>query len=594
MKNNHNLDAEASLLSELLLVHSALGRGYVSPFPAARGMVFTSALPSSSMGTFKEAESKFRLAHNEQNAQIKEQLASMEAKLKGFLKSNPFDSPDPTLVKSINELKESAGSFQSVTWKAENTSKSTLVELLKRSTYGAFTYVDQVGSRLSASMCASARLADDFSWVTLTEGTTDEALIRSNNTGGALIYTLNGESSAFNHFCSCHHSTAEKLIDRVNTTTSGSVIAGSAVIIPTRKVRKAYVTEPRKILSLMDRVFVRGKDPVEDRIKVTIHPDCREEWDKMMSWGVEDLADREGGLTDNQVFSCEDAPASAEVCVLFGSRAAMTLAFLELMTGDTCPPSIELNKYHLEAAKKFARVIFELSSGLHLLENRAANAVKATEAFWSEAKMEGALAAALKLAGDRGGKFSRGAIRATPGLTNGLVDRLVERGQLVEMVGVAQCQIGNATRAYSVATEPEPLSAEEAVSEYEEAAESHAEEPSLISPTDAYKVYCVIKEKAEQFDSDGSYLPLIPLHMLTPEEIKHVPRLMETHGEELELRGGPFADEIESITSDPDCPANHGGINLWVRRRRDGSEARNWVNADALGFANTWGETCKH
>ena len=51
--------AAATRLSELLLHHAALGDGYVSPFPAARGMVFTSAIGKAAHANLLAAEKQF-------------------------------------------------------------------------------------------------------------------------------------------------------------------------------------------------------------------------------------------------------------------------------------------------------------------------------------------------------------------------------------------------------------------------------------------------------------------------------------------------------------------------------------------------------
>jgi hypothetical protein len=50
----------SSLLAELLLYHAVLGRGYVSPLPPTRGMVFTSALPGMAIASLAGAESMFK------------------------------------------------------------------------------------------------------------------------------------------------------------------------------------------------------------------------------------------------------------------------------------------------------------------------------------------------------------------------------------------------------------------------------------------------------------------------------------------------------------------------------------------------------
>ena len=47
------------MLAELLLYHATLGRGYISPFPLTRGMVFTSALPSMALVNLANAEVMF-------------------------------------------------------------------------------------------------------------------------------------------------------------------------------------------------------------------------------------------------------------------------------------------------------------------------------------------------------------------------------------------------------------------------------------------------------------------------------------------------------------------------------------------------------
>ena len=219
------LETLASRIAELLLYHSVLGNGYDAPFPSTRGMVFTSALPDEAIRNINKAEAMFRKCHEQLIAEDRLKLEQAESQPEHQRAVTGMDKA------KMKELKEKVSKRAHIVWTEEQTMKSTIVELLKTHYYGAFTYLDPVGSRLAGALGQPWKLSSDLSWTTLMEGTTEETLIRSGSTGGALIHSLTGLNPIFNFFCSCKEQQLEKLIEKVRNSSHGQVGLGTTVVI---------------------------------------------------------------------------------------------------------------------------------------------------------------------------------------------------------------------------------------------------------------------------------------------------------------------------------------------------------------------------
>ena len=338
------------MLAELLLYHAVLGRGYNSPFPQTRGLVYSSALPSLALVHLANAEISFKRHHDQAIAEDRRAVEQAE------MQPAHMASVTGNNAARLKEMKEKISRRAHIAWKEDQVNKSTLVELLKTHYYGAFTYLDPVGARLGASLSSPGRLASDLGWTTLMEGTTDEAFIRAGATGGALIHALTGVSPVFNHFCSCKEPQLATLTERIKTTPGGQVGLGMAVIIPGRPGIFSG-TSVSVLAALAERVFALGDKPEEQRVKVKFAAGTEKDWQKFLNWQLADLLN----TTEPpawQIKLSHSSPTSPENAILFGARAAMVNAFLEFAQSNLhgAIREIELDANTLKLAQRAAGV----------------------------------------------------------------------------------------------------------------------------------------------------------------------------------------------------------------------------------------------
>lgn len=580
-------EASPSLISELLLYHALLGRGYVSPFSAAtKGLVFSSALPFEALSVLASAETSFRKWHDQETEKDRAALALMESTPDVI--ASVTGTGDKAAMK---KLKEKLSRRPHITWKEDQVTKSTLVELLKTHYYGAMTYVDIVGARLAGSLSHTSRLASDLGWVTLTEGTTDETLIRANASGGACIHSLAGSEAIFNHFCSCKVQHIEKLVEKIKETPGGQVGIGTTVILKGYPDRFSGVSSA-VLFSLARRVFALGEKPVEQRIRVVFSRDSEVEWAKMLEWALPDLLNDPTPSAWQWKLSLT-SPASVKTAVMFGARAAMVAAFLQAAETnlDGRLAVVELDMGHLKLAQAAARKIYELSSGQEGFEKRIRNLKPAHENFVTPQKLQIARVAmteALKNAPGR--RLARTQIRrsAAPGVTLGLLDELVRLGEIIELNGPEECQMGRTTKAYALPQDAPPCSELEAIDEYREAVENFAENPDAFFSSPAFEVVRSLREKADAFNKEHM-LPVVPLSRMSKRERKYLPKVLDMLSSAFLLRGAAAEiPEPSRLLMEDDLPLDEG-LNLWVRHRPTGEDFCDWDRAKALGLGGLWG-----
>lgn len=579
-----NHEAQASLLSELLLYHAVLGRGYISPFPATKGLVFSSALPYEALSVLASAESGFRRWHDGKLEDDRKQLQLLESQpqeIVGLTHGDKF---------AAKKLKEKLSRRPHITWKEDQVTKSTLVELMKTHYYGAMTYLDPVGARLAASLCHAVRLASDLGWVTLTEGTTDETLIRATASGGACIHSLTGSDAIFNHFCSCKEPHLAKLLERIKETPSGQVGIGSTIAIPGRAHGFSGVSSD-VLFSLAQRVFALGDSDPEHRVKVLFDGSSRSEWVRFLEWGLPDILGETPPAWQWKLSLT--APAAPRTAVLFGARAAMVMAFLQLAEAQPDGPirAVELRADHLESAKTMAKLIYRASSGQIGYEQRIKNLKPAVENFITPQRLsiaKTAITEAIEKSESR--RISRTKIRReVPGATLGLLDELVKAGEFIELSGADQCGMGKTSKAYVLPVDAPPCDELDAVDEYQEADEDFRRHPDSFSEAEAMTLARRIRERAAAIYAEHR-LPVVPLSRLTRAERRMLPRILERFPKSFVLRGAAVGyDEPAMLVNDDDVPIDKSGANLWVRYKPDGSDFCDWDTAGLLKLDNHWG-----
>jgi len=579
-------EARASLISELLLYHAVLGRGYISPFPATKGLTFSSALPIEALSVLASAETSFRRYHEQQTEKDRQTLEMLEA------------TPEAVSAVMGNDklagkrLKEKLSRRPHITWKEDQVTKSTLVELMKTHYYGAMTYVDAVGARLAAALCNHMRLASDLGWVTLTEGTTDETLIRANSNGGACIHSLAGTETIFNHFCSCKAPHLEKLMERIKDTVSGQVGVGTTVVITGYPGEFSGVSSA-VLYSLARRVFALGEQEPEKRVKVVFEEDCALEWRRFLSWGLPDIIENEVPSAWQWKLSLT-APTSPRTAVLFGARAAMVAAFIQAAQIDLDGPirSVTLTSEHLEMAKSISKLLFRMSVGQDKIEKRLSNLKPAKDNFITPQKLAIAKVAITEaIQNSPHGRIARTQVRNgdAPGATLGLLDELVRNGEFVELNGVEECQMGRTTKAYVLPKDAPRCDEVDALDEYQEALEDFETNPDGFLTGDALLVTRRLREKAEEMNS-VHLLPVVPLTRMSKLERRLLPKILASFPQSFLLRGEAIGEpEPDKLMEDEDAPLDRG-INLWVRHRTNGEDFCDWDRAGLLQLGSRWGK----
>ena len=580
MNNNANPDVRPSLLAELLLYHSVLGRGYVSPFPVTKGLVFTSALPQESLFALATAEGHFRRWHEEQIENDRQLLAQLEAEKGGAMSAVTGGE------KRIKELKERVTRRPNVTWKEDDVIKSTLVELLKTHFYGAFTYLDAVGSRLASSLSHSTKLAKDLGWYTLTEGTTDEAFIRASGTGGANIHSLAGTSPIFNYFCNCMEQHVEKLREKIKDTTGGHVGIGRCVLIPGRPSISSGVSAD-VLGSLLRRVFTLGEQDPEKRVKVVFTADSEMGWREFFSWNLPQVLD-EDIPPAWQWKLAETSPTSPKLAVLFGARASLVGAFIEHASTNphAAIKQVELDQKHLDLAKAMARMIYAGACGQAGMSKRIGNLNTGAANYTTPqllAVARESLTDAIKTS--EGLRVSRGHVRKkVQGCGLAQLDELVKDGEFYELKGAEECQMGQVRTAYCLPKDAPTACdlGEDAFVAFDEACEIHAEAPKATRDSMAIKVAMTLREKAAETYNDH-FAPVVALSRMSTQEIRALPRVLEMYPESFLMRGREQKlAEPQKVLEDEDMPVDRDGANLWVRCRPNGEDFCDWSKSSFL------------
>jgi predicted RNase H-like HicB family nuclease len=188
------------------------------------------------------------------------------------------------------------------------------------------------------------------------------------------------------------------------------------------------------------------------------------------------------------------------------------------------------------------------------------------------------------------GRVSRSSARYIKGVTLGLLDELVRRGEIVEIQGAEQCRLGRATRAYALAGATSVgISEEEAYEEFQEAKEAFLENPAAVEYREALEIFEQLRRKAEEFNQQY-FMPAVPLSRMTKDELKALPKIIEMAGDTVLLRGRGEIPEPEKLL-DEDSPLDINGCNLWFRYRTDGRPFADWKMAGRLKLDEFWDES---
>lgn len=584
----------AVVLSEILLAHAALGDGYVSPLPAAKGLVFSSAVSPEMHDRLRDAEKAFNAWFDNQLKEDREELERLEelvqATKRGRSRDNeyvvdPFGSGKDDQTK-LKALREKLALQSNVTWREHHFHKAALLELLAKSACGAMTCIDEDGYRLASSLGSPRALLADLSLTSLCKGSADSSLIRSSATGGASINSLKGDySPAFNYFCSAQHEDVETVGERIANCVSGRSARGKAIVIP---VEVTNYPEPsvstETLLLAMKAVYTKGRLRPEEKLQVTWEsPEVAQAWKAFLNLPIEAYVSHTPSPADLATY--KKMPATLRTIAQFASRAAQTAAILRSL--ETSPTaSVVLCWNALSLAQEFARLIFLVSSGEKKMARRREGNAKAQASFKTHEKLMAAEQALLKaIQSSPDGKISRTAARNVEGLTLGLLDELVKMDKVVELRGSENIKMGKTTRAY-VLKESVQMDAEEAVAELEAALEAF--EPGTVADigtTDTFRDL----QKVALVNNTKYRVPAVPVTSMTSRQIAAIPTILREYENEVVLRGTRDCPEPEAVIEDgaDGYPVTKDSICLWFRRQPDGTEFReSWAMSAILGLTS--------
>jgi hypothetical protein len=588
--------ADAATVSELLLNNVTLGDGIISPFPETRGLVFSSATPYAAFSNLREAERTFLVWADLQRKAERDELERLEA-----AETAPVPSVAVAVKRRTKELKEKLALYPYVTWRDTDTMKRDMVEILRKSSFNAMSFVDEFGARLAKSYASRHLMAADFGWINLTEGTSEVALIRSSASGGCNVHSLGGDTKPkLNYFSHMSQDLAKFMLGKALRAKYASAAGGRTIIIPGYSADNAQALYSKEVLAAtLRRVFSKGG--TAERLAVTFEsPELKADWDKFLAWDLEKYHSGTVSAASAEVY--KNMPARPMTLSCFASKAAMTMMVLDAV-GDAelvgaKDLKLVLTSDHLAFAKDAAVMIFKATSGVDRIERRGSQHEKARKAFTSPARVcaaEQALYDAITLAPDR--KISHEAAIRTPGVTAGLLELLVARDhRFVELKGVENIGMGKTKRAYMLKADVR-MDTAEAVAEFEAAAEEWDEHGAeSVDESDVRREFKTLQDLAtkRRYRADGSInYAAVPIDEMTPKQIRLVPAIASMFADEVCLRGTwEMPEPGFLLEADEDDPAafTKGIPNLWFRYNSKLEEQHNWTMAWKLGFAEAWGK----
>lgn len=163
------------------------------------------------------------------------------------------------------------------------------------------------------------------------------------------------------------------------------------------------------------------------------------------------------------------------------------------------------------------------------------------------------------------------------------------RGDLAELCGTEECQLGRTTRAYTLPNRAPAIDLQDALDEFEEARADFAEHPEAFHDSEALQMMVTLGHKAAAIYA-VHFIPVVSLTRMSKLERRVLPKLLDMFPDSLLLRGGAVGiPEPPIIADDDDAPIDKDGINLWVKHKPSGEDFCDWNKAGKLKLAAYWG-----
>ena len=379
----------SSEVSQWLYLHSALGKGYIAPFPYTPTWVISSGVPVELTYRMREAENAFHDHHEKSVAADRAKLESLEA----VVQATKRTGVSPQVLTEIKSLKERLARPVFVCYRDWSADRSTMLELLSKSKFRAMSFVDELGVRAHNytvnKFLAARHISADLALISLTgDQSSDSVLIRSSATGGASMLSVRGaDTPRFNLMTLTSSKAVTKIQSRLK---EAAPCHGITLVLPAPPSDTVQV--PADQIARVIRKIYATEDPA-DRVTVLTTP----EWDKFLAATQVEFAPSDAALA-----SMRKSLTSLQTLVRSVARAVITRKFFLTERPSDGPDvfpdrTLQLDEQDLELAQQWFKDLAPSLFGLTHLAARRQNVAAARDSWVSGPSAESCVAAKLAL-----------------------------------------------------------------------------------------------------------------------------------------------------------------------------------------------------
>lgn len=558
--------------SDLIFLHSLVGQGVQYDLPHPEGILITSAVSRAARATVTRAQGAYIRAVEESLQEDRDRVEALEKTLRKGKGDERIAHPsDGNPEKELRELKEKLRKHHYPTFPDPDLSRSSCLELMERSRYGAMTLTDP-GELLDFAMRYTSKTSDLVRLARLTEHHVHASFLRSNSTAGSLINMLHGDDPPMLSITleACSPSCAKTARMKMLKRSRFDVLRGRTAVVTTEANKAPMLLDG---LQMLTKVFASEKD---HRIQVLIRD--RAKWEALLSDDWETHVTRRSvtakGLATRSLCTFRN-------CVAFAARAAVVRKVTENLPSIDLPKegrTLELTDEDFELAKAFAKALFEQSAALDTLDSKATNAATARRSFVDPAKVATAaeaLTALLVSSEDNMVSWTQAC--RTEGITSSLLRIVIDNNPQVflEVTGVENIKMGRCKRAVAF----RGLGDAEECRAVMEASEG-------VSTEVALEMLRQLQLQAGTCSRDSRLgIHAVPLDRMTEQQLIAVTTLCAEFPDEVDLQEWTEGPEESENFGD----IVKGSLVLWVRNTHTGEPARNWNFYKKNGLAEKWG-----
>lgn len=516
-----------------------------------------------------------------------------------------FEADCAAEAEELKQLREELNQLPLLSWDDPNSTRETIIEMMKRSYFKSLTVFDPCGNRIFRSVTNKSRMILEGDMAQLSSGESNAvSMIRASATGGANIHSMAGdEKPALHYYSSLSEELAERLMHKFTKKSNLSGLKGYSLVLRDDTADYGEInTEALRdyFLELMQSVAALGREEVAKRLHVEFEADAAADWKAFLD-GKTILAD--AGHDTQYARRCLDkAEANAQTIAVMAGRVIVMDAITAMMRAAQADPThvgswasgktISLGLGALSAAKAVATSMLKQSYGMRSVFARKQNADSCTvkkQATPEElAHLAGILEHAIRR--ESTGIISRKRVLALPGMTAGRLEALLAAvPQFIELSGKDEINQGTIKRAYTLRSVVHYDPAESGA-EFEAAVAADQEDPNAVSDVQAAELIGELQEQAT--DNDKRYQqPVVPLSQLTAAQMEALPKALRMFPGEIALReAGAEPEHIytEAPGGEDVDLVKRNTATIWVRYDTKGTPMRNWSMCARLGFADRW------